>query len=283
MTTFLLILLVIAIATAAFFFFQKQKMERILASERERALAEINWRGTEATTAAAKSQSELERKSVEFDAEAQRVRNHYETESRKIIEEIHTELVNARAELEPLRTLSGLQQSESEVRATLSNALAEADALRAEAQALVEQSRQAATEERRQGQHRAQELFKQAEALLVQATRDAGKIVTAAETKAQQIGGDAYTALQEKQMLQQAIKAIHNVIEGYGDRYIIPTHSLLDELASDFGHTAAGEALRAAREQSRRRGSNRGGRLSRERRRNAITRRLTAARPRSAS
>lgn len=252
MTTFLLILLVIAIATAAFFFFQKQKMERILASERERALAEINWRGTEATTAAAKSQSELERKSVEFDAEAQRVRNHYETESRKIIEEIHTELVNARAELEPLRTLSGLQQSESEVRATLSNALAEADALRAEAQALVEQSRQAATEERRQGQHRAQELFKQAEALLVQATRDAGKIVTAAETKAQQIGGDAYTALQEKQMLQQAIKAIHNVIEGYGDRYIIPTHSLLDELASDFGHTAAGEALRAAREQSRR-------------------------------
>ena len=48
------------------------------------------------------------------------------------------------------------------------------------------------------------------------------------------------------------MKAIHNVIEGYGDRYIIPTHSLLDDLASDFGHTAAGEALRAAREQSRR-------------------------------
>jgi hypothetical protein len=53
-------------------------------------------------------------------------------------------------------------------------------------------------------------------------------------------------------MLEQAVKAIHNVIEGYGDRYIIPTHSLLDELAADFGHTSAGEALRASREQSRR-------------------------------
>jgi len=33
---------------------------------------------------------------------------------------------------------------------------------------------------------------------------------------------------------------------------VIPTRSLLDELAADFGHTEAGDALRAAREQSRR-------------------------------
>ncbi len=45
---------------------------------------------------------------------------------------------------------------------------------------------------------------------------------------------------------------MRNIVDGYGDRYIIPTHSLLDELAADFGHVAAGESLRAAREQTRR-------------------------------
>ena len=45
---------------------------------------------------------------------------------------------------------------------------------------------------------------------------------------------------------------MRNVIEGYGDRYTIPTHSLLDDLAVEFGYDAAGQALRSARDQSRR-------------------------------
>ncbi|MHA3771625.1 DUF4041 domain-containing protein [Verrucomicrobiota bacterium sgz303538] len=36
-----------------------------------------------------------------------------------------------------------------------------------------------------------------------------------------------------------------------GDRYVVPAHSLLDDLAQDFGHTAAGEALKVAREHTR--------------------------------
>ena len=252
MSTFFFILFCMASATAAVFAFLMQKAEKALASERERVPSEITRLGNEAAAAAANAQSTIERKIAELNAEAQRVREHYETESRKIIEDIHTDLVKARAELEPLRALAALQQSEAQVRSTLADALAEASALRSEAQALMDQSRLAATDERKQGQQRAKELYDQAEALLAQATRDAGKVVADADARAQQIGGDAYTALRDKQMLEQAIKAMHNVIEGYGDRYIIPTRSLLDELASDFGHTAAGEALRAAREQSRR-------------------------------
>jgi len=41
-------------------------------------------------------------------------------------------------------------------------------------------------------------------------------------------------------------------VDGYGDRYIIPTRSLLYELAADFGHTEARRALAAARDHSRR-------------------------------
>jgi transcription-repair coupling factor (superfamily II helicase) len=42
-----------------------------------------------------------------------------------------------------------------------------------------------------------------------------------------------------------------NIIEGYGDRYVIPTYSLLDSLAEDYSHTKAGEELKAARERTR--------------------------------
>lgn len=86
----------------------------------------------------------------------------------------------------------------------------------------------------------------------MQATADAGRIVADAEKRAEQIGGDAYASLRDKQTLEQAVGALWNVVEGYGDRYIIPTRSLLDDLAKDFGYTQAGEALRAAREQTRR-------------------------------
>ena len=73
-----------------------------------------------------------------------------------------------------------------------------------------------------------------------------------AEKRAEQIGGDAYIALRDKQLLEQAAKAMRNVIEGYGDRYLVPTHSILDDFAEKFGYDEAGKALKSAREQSRR-------------------------------
>ncbi|MFZ2277625.1 MAG: DUF4041 domain-containing protein [Prosthecobacter sp.] len=252
MTTFLLILLLIAITTTITFYVQKYKAEIKLASELARLSQEEERIVAEAAAAKAMGKRTLEQKTAELEAEARVVREHYETESRKIIEQMHLELVQAKAELEPLRSLSALQQSEEEVRTMLAGALAEATALQAEAVALMEQSKKEALEERKVAHQRAKELYQQGEAMLTQATRDAGKIISDADTRAQQIAGDAYIALRDKEMLEQAVKAIHNVIEGYGDRYIIPTHSLLDELAADYGHAAAGEALRAAREQSRR-------------------------------
>ncbi len=42
-------------------------------------------------------------------------------------------------------------------------------------------------------------------------------------------------------------KAMQNIIEGYGDEYLIPAYSLLDELAEEFAYTNAAEELKAAR------------------------------------
>lgn len=82
------------------------------------------------------------------------------------------------------------------------------------------------------------------------ATLQAATIVQAAEKRAQEIAGDAYEAKQKAALYQGTIQAMKNVIEGYGDRYIVPERSLLDDLAEEFGHTEAGSELKKARERS---------------------------------
>lgn len=41
---------------------------------------------------------------------------------------------------------------------------------------------------------------------------------------------------------------MRNIIEGYGDAYIVPTYNLLDDLAEEFGFTEAGKVVKEARE-----------------------------------
>ncbi|MFO1458946.1 MAG: DUF4041 domain-containing protein [Verrucomicrobiota bacterium] len=252
MSTLLLVLVGITTVAAIALYILKEKAAKGFANELERIRGEAVTATTQAQVVVEKNEESFKRRMSELEVEAQRVREHYETESRKIIEEVYSDLGKSRAELESLRALSSLQQSEGDVRATLSSAIAEASALRLESQAALEQARLAASGERKQAQQRAKELFDQAEAMLFQATREAERTIADAEAQALQIGGDAYKALRDKEMLERAVKAIHNVIDGYGDRYILPTHSLLDDLASNFGHTSAGESLRVARAQSRR-------------------------------
>ena len=47
--------------------------------------------------------------------------------------------------------------------------------------------------------------------------------------------------------LEVAVEAMKNAVEGYGDEYILPVDSILDELAEDFSHKNAGVKLKEAR------------------------------------
>jgi hypothetical protein len=87
--------------------------------------------------------------------------------------------------------------------------------------------------------------------LLNNATSESKTIVEQAEIKAQEIAGDAYKAMQNSKEFEKTAKAMKNIIEGYGDRYLIPTYSLLDDLAEEFEHTEAGEKLKFMREKTR--------------------------------
>ena len=194
----------------------------------------------------------IDQQLAEIRQESERVRCHYESEARQIQCAADTLVAETIKNYEPLRQYEAMRDAGADTQRILADAFKEATSLRAEAQALIEYTRNAVTSERSEASRKAKELRVQADAILDQATRDAGRIVEEAHKRAEQIGGDAYLALRDKQTLEQAVSALWNVVEGYGDRYIVPTRSLLDDLASDFGHTEAGEALRAAREQSRR-------------------------------
>lgn len=249
------ILLVAALGGLGYFVVRAKRLEKLVATrESEVATAQQDAQRAyaDAQTAVAEANVQLERQLEEQKQDAERARLHYESEALRIYTATNELILATNQQYESLRVYEGFKGTEEEARRLLTEAINEADGLRTEARALVEQSRIAADAERAQATQRGKEVRQQAEALLNQATREAGNIVEAAHRNAEQIAGDAYTALRDKAALESAVKAIRNVVEGYGDRYIVPTRSLLDDLAADYAHLEAGEALRTAREHSRR-------------------------------
>jgi hypothetical protein len=91
-----------------------------------------------------------------------------------------------------------------------------------------------------------------AAATLESAHTEAASIVRSAEQRATEIAADARAAIAQAEALEGSVQAMRNVIEGYGDRYLVPTFGLLDEFGEEFGFTEAGQRLKAARERTRR-------------------------------
>jgi hypothetical protein len=230
----------------------QQAAEASVAQAQKSAEETISATQQAAEASVAQAQMLIDQQLAAIQQESEQIRQHYETELRKSQEAADALVAKTVKDFEPLRKYEGLRDAEAEVQRQLADALKEATSLRAEAQSLMDQARIAAADERGQAVQKAKALRDQADALLNQATRDAGRIMAEAEKRAEQIGGDAYRALREKEMLEKAAEAMRNTIEGYGDRYLIPTHSLLDDLAVEFGYASAGAALKSGLDLSRR-------------------------------
>jgi hypothetical protein len=259
MTIVFAIITLACIGILAVVLVNNKKLEQQVAAERQETErlrqyyeSEASRVYNEAQAAVVEAQRLVDQQSADLKQEAERVRQHYEAEARKSQEAAEALVAKTIKDFEPLRKYEHLGDAEAEAQRQLADALKEATAMRGEAQALLEQSRSAAANERSQAIQKAKDIHEQADARLNQAIRDAGRIMAEAEKRAQQIGGDAYTALRDKQMLEQAAEAMRNIIDGYGDRYLVPTHSLLDDLAAEYGYDAAGQSLASAREQSKR-------------------------------
>jgi hypothetical protein len=102
-----------------------------------------------------------------------------------------------------------------------------------------------------EARQKAKDLKDGATKLLDSATLQAAKIIDLANKKAEEVAGSAYEAMKNADQLEKTAKAMKNIIEGYGDEYLVPGHSMLDDLAEEFGFTEAGAELKKARERSR--------------------------------
>ena len=134
---------------------------------------------------------------------------------------------------------------------TIIDAEAHARELNAQAESVFAQSKIAAAVELHEAKRMAKEELITSEMEIASARATASRIVEAANKRAEEIAGDAYSAMTRAKEFADTAKAMKNIIEGYGDAYIVPTYNLLDDLAEEFSFTEAGQKLKAAREMSR--------------------------------
>ncbi|RPD44139.1 DUF4041 domain-containing protein [Hymenobacter sediminis] len=162
-------------------------------------------------------------------------------------------------QLSPYRPILDATQHARQVRSAADNeaidirtqAQQEAADLRAAAATELQQARAAGKELREQAGVKARALQTQADSLLLNATTEAARIVASANQRAEEIAGEALAAARNAASLEKTVQALKNTISGYGDQYLVPSYSLLDELAEAFGHAQAGQELKNVRERTR--------------------------------
>ena len=218
MTLFLLLLLVVALILLLV------QAIKIKSKDRELVLAKtvIDQQTLAATTREAQLQGEVDQLSQ------------------------YQPILDAEQYAKDVRTLA-----ESEATTVLTRARREADDLRIAAADELKQARTESKDIRDQAGVKAHVLQTQADGVLLDATKEAARIITIANQRAEEIAGEALAASRNAAGLEKTIQALKNVIDGYGDQYLIPSYVLLDELADEFGHTQAGEELKRARERTR--------------------------------
>lgn len=185
---------------------------------------------------------------------ANAVREHSELEGRAAplwqYEELHSAVLNAEKTIKTadsiakstvneaqLKASSIVLEANNQARLTISNANNEAVVITKDAR-----------DARLKAKERLDNANSRADELISNANDNAMKIVADAESRAKEIAGSAYEAKEFAETYQAVAKSMKNKIEGYGDEWIVPNRSVLDELAENYEFTDAGRELQKARE-----------------------------------
>lgn len=94
---------------------------------------------------------------------------------------------------------------------------------------------------------KSKEMRERAQKLLNESSAEAERIIIGAKERAEEVAGQAWEAKGKADQYEKAAVAMKNIIDGYGDEYVVPSRSVLDDLAEDFGHKEAGGELKIAR------------------------------------
>ncbi len=212
----------------------------------------ILWRNTTKQVSKMKSEasvlsSELEAtraSSVELSEELK--------QAKEDIEKLEKQNKDQADHIDKLSQYEAILDIDAEIEKKRSESEAELQKKQEIADRVITEARQEAKELRDKGKATYEAAIKSTNAKLASADTEAKRIITEAESRAREIAGDAYDIAGKAKDYEKVAEAMKNVIDGYGDKYLKPTFSLLDDLAEEFGFAEAGQKLKIARENSAR-------------------------------
>lgn len=171
-------------------------------------------------------------------------------------------LEQAKLKISKLSKYEGIANADDRAKEVLDEANEAADRAKDEAQKILAQARTDSEDITNTARDQARALTSDARSSAKKTMGDAEyerdlaalqakRIIDDAHKRAEEIAGSAYEAKRNADLYQQTAEAMRNVIEGYGDRYLIPGRSILDDLAEEVGYKEAGQELANARERTR--------------------------------
>ena len=137
-----------------------------------------------------------------------------------------------------------LQNSKELATKTVESAELEADRIKTEAKVTANEYISKAKE-------KLESTDKEVSLLMSSSLSKSEQLIKDAENNAREIAGNAYEIAKNAEHYTMVATAMKNIIEGYGDEYLVPTESVLDSLAEEFSYTDAGIELKAARDLSK--------------------------------
>lgn len=156
--------------------------------------------------------------------------------------DVSTKLDNARKEAYAItnKAKEARERSDEETREIIQQAKDEAKSLR-----------ESAREFKAKANNMLQEAQSKSDSIIETAHHNSSLIIDNATEEAKKIAGDAFEAKANADRYESVIQAIKNQIKGYGDEWLIPSRSVLDELADLYEFNDAGEQLKRSRELTR--------------------------------
>lgn len=184
-----------------------------------------------------------------------------ETQLRGLMQKLKEETAKAEhihriavAQAEKMKRWQVLIDAEAEAKRIVVEARSQADELRttaereaAESEARVQGADRQAERIIHLAEREADVLKTDALALHEKAGERARELIADAEKQAEEIAGEGYEIKRNIAKYERMLKAVKNQIDGYGDEYIVPTQSLLDDLAEEVGYAEAGRKLQEIR------------------------------------
>lgn len=117
---------------------------------------------------------------------------------------------------------------------------------KAEADNLLQIAQTQANSITQKAKDKSAELTQEAENMVASSQRQSIVIIENAQKEAKTIAGSAYEIKTQADYYSSIAKAMENRINGYGNEYIIPGRSLIDNLADEYGYAEAAQDFKTA-------------------------------------